>query len=176
VKSVRAAVANLADTLGGLTVERVAEALAAEAASTWGRESGAALSSLSVIEALDGAALAADPDVAAYRDRLASREWRFGASPPFALRLEADGAALTLEIEGGACADALLVAAEGSILRCGWSATEALRGFEVRAKTESPPSCASSRTRAASGRVEGAAESFKSFAAQAERGASREAA
>ncbi len=97
VKSVRSPVANLADSLPGLTIGQVEEALAAEAAVTWGS---------ATVEDLDAAALAAQAETAAYRDLLASRAWRFGASPPFARRLEAGDAVLTLEIEGGAVREA----------------------------------------------------------------------
>jgi lipoate-protein ligase A len=116
VKSVRSPVANLADSLSELTIGKVEEALAAEAAATWGS---------ATIEDLDAAALAAQEETAAYRDLLASREWRFGASPPFARRLETGDAVLTLEIEGGAVREAWIDKG-GALLE---GASEALRGM-----------------------------------------------
>ena len=168
IRSVRAAVANLADTRVGLTVDSVAEALAAEAALTWAEGSGAAPFAKAAIEDLDAVALAADADVAAYRNRLASRQWRFGSSPPFALRLEAQRAALTLEIEGGKVREAALEAVENRLTETARTNTDSLKGLEYD-QNALAAALRSLATRAA-GDDEAAAETFNSFAAAAEEG------
>jgi lipoate-protein ligase A len=110
VKSVRSPVVNLAEGAPHLSVEMVEAVLASEAFARWGSATGA-----EEIEELDIESLASDAEVASYRTRLASREWRFGSSPPFARRVEAGEASLTLEIEGGAVREALLEAADGRL-------------------------------------------------------------
>ncbi len=119
VKSVRSPVANLTDSLSDLTIEKVEEALATEAAGAWGS---------AAIEDLDAEAFSNHAETAAYRAMLASREWRFGASPSFARRLEAGSAALTLEIEGGAVRE-VTFEMDGALIR-EEIVSEALGGME----------------------------------------------
>jgi lipoate---protein ligase len=133
VKSVRSPVANLTDSAPSLTAAQVEDALATAAFAAWGMTGGPALGQ-GAIEDLDTDALAAEKDVAAYRERLMSRDWLFGSSPPFARRLETDSASLTLEIEGGAVRAALLEAREGSLSAVAGEVSSGLRDMEYREK------------------------------------------
>jgi lipoate-protein ligase A len=133
VKSVRSPVTNLTDSAPSLTAVQVEAALAATAFAAWGRSDGLA-EVASAIEDLDTDALAAEKEVAAYREHLRSREWLFGASPPFARRLETESASLTLEIEAGAVHAALLEAQDGSLAAAAETVAAALKNREYREK------------------------------------------
>lgn len=95
IKSVRSPVANLADEYPECGPEDVEQALAA-----------AFLGGRPVIEAIDPERDLPPADFAPRRERLCSREWVLGASPPFQrrwpLRIDGqEGVVLVLNVEGG---------------------------------------------------------------------------